>query len=320
MSSEFIEECLDTESVAHTYQLDDYESGIARWCSGCGDYAILTALQRILRDNQIDPESVVCVSGIGCSSRFPHYLNTYGFHGIHGRALPISTGISLARPDLKVLTVMGDGDCCSIGSAHWLHTIRYNANITVLMFDNEIYALTKNQVSPTTREGAKTNTTPRGAYLKQLNPLSLMMGITNISFLAQTATWLPTHMNDTLIKAWNHNGLSFVRILQYCPVFTPNVYGKAGKGFPVRFLENVNSGIPVTKAISKYGPSIKHDHTDIHQAQEVSVIESPAPLGLIYHNPEVPTYEEIRHSRAPKIDRDEYLKRLGKLLDKFAIQ
>ena len=130
-----------------------------RWCPGCGDYAILKAVQRTLPELGADPAKTVFVSGIGCSSRFPHYMKTYGFHGIHGRALPIAEGIKLARPDLDVFVNTGDGDCCSIGAAHWIHAIRYNMNITVFLHDNQIYGLTKGQYSPTSREGTRSPST-----------------------------------------------------------------------------------------------------------------------------------------------------------------
>ena len=147
-----------------------------RWCPGCGDYSILANVQRVLPDLGVPRENFVFVSGIGCSSRFPHYLNTYGFHGIHGRALPVATGIKLSRPDLNVFAVMGDGDCCSIGAGHWLHATRYNIDMTALMLDNAIYGLTKNQTSPTTPQGYATNTQPKGSFLPALNPITTTLG------------------------------------------------------------------------------------------------------------------------------------------------
>ena len=131
------------------HNLEDYQGGVPRWCSGCGDNAILAAVQRLCRDEDLAPERTVFVSGIGCSSRFPHYMKTYGFHGIHGRAFPIAEGVKMARPDLAVFVNTGDGDCCSIGAAHWIHAIRYNMNLTVILHDNHVYGLTKKQASPT---------------------------------------------------------------------------------------------------------------------------------------------------------------------------
>ena len=165
------------------------------------------------------PEKTVFVSGIGCSSRLPHYMRTYGFHGIHGRALPIAEGIKLARPDLHVFVNTGDGDCCSIGAAHWIHAIRYNMNMTVLLHDNHIYGLTKKQASPTSPLGTKSNTTPRGSYLDAMSPLTVTLGVQNASFVAQAVDWIPESLFQIITAAFRHRGLSFVRILQRCPEF-----------------------------------------------------------------------------------------------------
>ena len=177
-----------------TWSMDDYAGPVARWCPGCGDHAILTAVEKLLAAEQLAPERTMFVSGIGCSSRFPHYLSTYGFHGLHGRALPVATGIRLHRPDLTVFVVMGDGDCTSIGAGHWVHTTRYNPNMVALLLDNAVYGLTKNQTSPTSPKGWKSNTQPAGNPLPPLNPLSIALGITNASFVAQTGDWLPGHL------------------------------------------------------------------------------------------------------------------------------
>jgi 2-oxoglutarate ferredoxin oxidoreductase subunit beta len=300
------------------HTLDDYEAERPRWCKGCGDHGVLAALQRVLRKNNLEPENVVAVSGIGCSSRLPHYLKTYGFHGIHGRALPISTGVRLARPELPVITIMGDGDCFSIGGNHWLHAIRYNIDAVVLVLDNEVYALTKMQASPTTPDGWKTNTTPQGTYLHPLNPLSAVMGMTNVSFLAQTATWLPAHLDETIEKAWDHKGLSFVRILQRCPVFMPTAFGEGGLNFPVVFLEH-EDGIPVHPLLRKRGEAQAHNHRDINEAQRVAVTVDPAPMGLLYQNPDVPTYEEVRWQRKERPGRETFLERLDAEIDRYTV-
>jgi len=310
--------CLEEASAIDVHKLDDYEAELPRWCKGCGDHGVLAGLQRVLTKNNIDPETVVSVSGIGCSSRLPHYLKTYGFHGIHGRALPIATGVRLSRPDLSVVVIMGDGDCFSIGGNHWLHAIRYNINAVVLVLDNEIYALTKMQVSPTTPDGWRTNTTPRGTYLQPLNPLSAVVGMTNVSFLAQTATWLPAHLDETIEKAWEHKGLSFVRILQRCPIFMPKAFGDGGAQFPVVFLEN-DEGIPIHPGLSKRGPNQPHDHRDINEAQRVAVTVDPAPMGLIYRNPDLPTYEDIRWGRQDHPDYETLLKRLDQTIDHYRV-
>ncbi len=173
------------------HDLEDYQGGVPRWCSGCGDNAILAAVQRLCRDENLAPERTVFVSGIGCSSRFPHYMKTYGFHGIHGRAFPIAEGVKFARPDLHVFVNTGDGDCCSIGAAHWIHALRYNMNLTVILHDNHVYGLTKKQASPTSPVGFKSNTTPRGSVLLPLNPLTVTLGVENVSFVAQAVDWMP---------------------------------------------------------------------------------------------------------------------------------
>lgn len=318
MISMLAEEGLLEACELDTHTLDDYEAERPRWCKGCGDHGVLAGLQRVLRKNNLEPENVVSVSGIGCSSRLPHYLKTYGFHGIHGRALPISTGVRLARPELPVITIMGDGDCFSIGGNHWLHAIRYNIDAVVLVLDNEVYALTKMQASPTTPDGWKTNTTPRGTYLHPLNPLSAVMGMTNVSFLAQTATWLPAHLDETIEKAWDHKGLSFVRILQRCPVFMPKAFGEGGLNFPVVFLEN-DDGIPIHPMLRKRGEVQAHNHRDINEAQRVAVTVDPAPMGLLYQNPEVPTYEEIRWQRKERLDREGFLASLDAVMDRYTV-
>ncbi len=160
-----VTQCLIKLHEAH-HNLEDYQGGVPRWCSGCGDNAILAAVQRLCRDEDLAPERTVFVSGIGCSSRFPHYMKTYGFHGIHGRAFPIAEGVKMARPDLTVFVNTGDGDCCSIGAAHWIHAIRYNMNLTAILHDNHVYGLTKKQASPTSPRGLKSNTTPRGVHAR----------------------------------------------------------------------------------------------------------------------------------------------------------
>ncbi len=312
-------EFIETECSDRSYELEDYETETPRWCKGCGDFGMLSIVQKYFHEKQIDPESVVCVSGIGCSSRFPHYMKTYGFHGIHGRALPIATGVALMRPDLQVLTVMGDGDCFSIGGNHWLHTTRYNMNATVLVLDNEVYALTKKQVSPTTRPGTSTNTTPKGSFLGGLNPLSVYLGISNRSFVAQTATWLPGHMNETFRAAWEHKGLSFVRVLQRCPVFMPDAFEGGGVNFPAVFLES-EGGIKAEKGFLKKAPTIQHDYNDIHAAQKIVETSDLEPLGLIYRDSSIPTYQDIREQRVAKLDRPELVNKLNQEFAKYSVK
>lgn len=279
-----------------TFALEDYQSADEpRWCTGCGDLGVLTAVQRLLRDRAIPPEKVVFVSGIGCSSRFPHYMNTYGFHGVHGRAIPVATGLKLARPDLHVFVTTGDGDCLSIGAGHWVHGLRYNVDLTVLLFDNQIYGLTKKQTSPTTAQGYATNTQPQGTYLPPIQPITTSLGIANASFVARTADWIPPHLYDTIAKAFDHPGLGFVQVLQRCPVYNPDAYA------PLRddpnniiYLTHEN-GIPVSDAlIRRSAGAIEHDPSDLDAAFALSRQESPLPLGLFYANPQAARYDLIR--------------------------
>ena len=279
---------------AHEYTLSEYEGARARWCPGCGDHSILAAVQRLLAAEQLIPEQTVFVSGIGCSSRFPHYLNTYGFHGIHGRALPVATGITLQRPDLTVFVVMGDGDCTSIGAAHWIHTLRYNPDLTALMLDNGIYGLTKNQTSPTTPQGWVSNTQPQGSWLPALNPLSVSLGVTNASFVAQTAEWVPAHLYATLRAAYRHAGFAFVRILQRCPVYTPALYQRAVQDPErVRLLVH-EDGIQAAELEKLYRNRLPHDPGDLDAARRLAAMEDGILLGLLYRDASRPRYEAIR--------------------------
>ena len=298
---------------------ESYEGEAPRWCKGCGDYAILTVLEKVLADKKIPANQLACISGIGCSSRFPYYLKTFGFHGIHGRALPISTGVVLANPKLSVVTIMGDGDCFSIGMGHWMHALRYNVNLLVLVFDNEIYGLTKKQTSPTTPLGTATRTTPQGPYLPPLDPLKLMLGATGISFIAQTATWLPAHLQATISKGMEHVGLSFIRVLQKCPMFSPQAYGDGGKDHELfQFLED-EQGIEVHQSLQKMAGHQPHNPINLKAANDLIHEKGSAPLGLIYHDPEKPSYEQIRHSRLKHLSPQEKVDLLEEKLDQFAM-
>ena len=287
-------ECLLRMYDEH-YELEDYQSGVPRWCTGCGDNAILAAVQRLCRDEDLRPEKTVFVSGIGCSSRFPHYMKTYGFHGIHGRAFPVAEGIKLARPDLHVFVNTGDGDCCSIGAGHWVHAIRYNMNMTALLHDNQIYGLTKMQASPTSPRGTKSNTTPRGSYLEALSPLTVTLGVQNVSFVAQAVDWIPEVLYDIIRAAWRHKGFSFVRILQRCPEWLPKMYEPFVHDPTRTLLLQHERGIQLSPALAKvYTNAQRHDPSDIHRAREIASGDDPIPVGILYHNPDVPCYEEIR--------------------------
>jgi 2-oxoglutarate ferredoxin oxidoreductase subunit beta len=287
----------------HELELSDYEGARARWCPGCGDHSILTAVEKLLVAQQLRPEQTVFVSGIGCSSRFPHYLKTYGFHGIHGRALPVATGIKLHRPDLTVFVTMGDGDCCSIGAAHWVHAIRYNMPMVVMLLDNSIYGLTKKQTSPTTPQGVVTNTHPAGALLPPLNPLTTTLGTTNVSFVAQTAEWIPAHLYATLRAAYAHPGFAFVRILQRCPVYLPGHYDAAVKD--PRMIEMLvhDDGVLVPELDRIYTRRAPHDPSDLFAAQRLAADAETLRLGVFFRDPSRPTYAALRRP-APRTTRE----------------
>jgi 2-oxoglutarate ferredoxin oxidoreductase subunit beta len=299
------------------FALDDYEGAQARWCPGCGDHSILTSVEKLLVAEQLKPEQTMFVSGIGCSSRFPHYLKTYGFHGLHGRALPVATGIKLHRPDLDVFVVMGDGDCCSIGAAHWIHAIRYNINMTVMLLDNSIYGLTKKQTSPTTPQGFKTNTQPFGSFLPPLNPLSTTLGTTNVSFVAQTAEWVPAHLYATLRAAYRHPGFSFVRILQRCPMYTQGMYEEAVKNPSLMQLLTHDDGVTAPELDKAYKNRITHDPSDLAAARNLAEDTSQIRIGLFYRNETRARYDLIR--KAPKVSATERMKLLDAELDHYAV-
>lgn len=277
------------------YTMEDYQSNLPRWCTGCGDHAILTAFQRLCRDEQLPPEKTVFVSGIGCSSRFPHYMKTYGFHSLHGRALPIAEGIKIRRPDLNVFVNTGDGDCCSIGTAHWIHAIRYNMNMTVVMHDNNIYGLTKMQASPTSPTGLKSNTSPKGAYLNPLNPLTVTLGVSNVSFVAQAVDWIPDLFYDIISKAFHHNGLAFIRILQRCPNYLPKLFDPWLKDPKQTLLLHHRDGLHLDPTLAKvYTENLEHDPSDLNLAREVASMRDKVPVGILYRNETVPCYEDLR--------------------------
>src|SRR5208282_198075 len=291
-----VSECLLRMHDQH-YELEDYQSGVPRWCTGCGDNAILAAVQRLCRDENLRPEKTVFVSGIGCSSRFPHYMKTYGFHGIHGRALPVAEGVKMARPDLTVFVNTGDGDCCSIGAAHWIHAIRYNMNMTVMLHDNQIYGLTKKQASPTSPIGTKSNTTPRGSYLEALNPLTVTLGVQNASFVAQAVDWIPDVLYDILTAAFRHHGFSFVRVIQRCPEFLPKMFDPWLQNPQKTLLLTHERGLHLSANLAKvYKNQQEHDPLELDRAREIASVEDPIAVGILYQNPEVPCYEDLRLS------------------------
>jgi len=189
-----------------------------RWCPGCGDYSILANVQRVMPELGLPRENFVFVSGIGCSSRFPYYMNTYGMHTIHGRAPAFATGIKAARPELSVWVVTGDGDGLSIGGNHLLHTIRRNVDLQILLFNNRVYGLTKGQYSPTSRIGMKTKSTPDGAIDHPIDPIAFALGA-GATFVARTIDVHAPHLQEMLRRAHEHKGTAFIEILQNCPVY-----------------------------------------------------------------------------------------------------
>jgi 2-oxoglutarate/2-oxoacid ferredoxin oxidoreductase subunit beta len=226
-----------------------------RWCPGCGDYSILTAVQLLLPELDVKPENLVFVSGIGCAARFPYYMNVYGLHGIHGRAPAIATGIALARPDLDVWVITGDGDALSIGGNHLIHSMRRNVNFTMLLFNNQIYGLTKGQYSPTSEVGKVTKSTPFGSIDQPFNPVSLALGA-EASFVARTHDMDRKHMTETFRRAHAHRGSSFVEVYQNCNVFNdgafaavtakearPNMLIDLKHGEPIRFGADGQHGV-----------------------------------------------------------------------------
>ncbi len=300
-------------------QLSDYEGAVARWCPGCGDHAVLTAVQKLCRDEQLPPEKTAVMSGIGCSSRFPHYMGTYGFHSLHGRALPVAEGARSRRPDLHMFVITGDGDNCSIGAGHWIHSIRYNMKMVVILLDNNIYGLTKMQTSPTTQAGYISNTHPRGAWLNPINPLQTTLGMTNVSFVAQTMDWNPAHLSATLLAAHKHPGLAFVRVLQRCPHYTADVFeGLQTNPDKILLLDHAD-GIHLPEPVKKmYKNQAEHDPSDIHAAREYASRKDLTPVGLFYCNPDSQRYdhftvEGLATPRAAKLEA------LRAELDKYAI-
>ena len=194
-----------------------------RWCPGCGDYAILAAFQAFLPELEVPRENIVVISGIGCSSRLPYYVNSYGMHSIHGRAPAIATGLAASRPDLSVWVITGDGDALSIGGNHLIHALRRNVNIKILLFNNRIYGLTKGQYSPTSEQGKVTKSTPFGSLDPPFNPVSLALGA-EASFVARTIDSDRKHLTSVLRAAADHQGAAFIEIYQNCPIFNDDAF------------------------------------------------------------------------------------------------
>jgi 2-oxoglutarate/2-oxoacid ferredoxin oxidoreductase subunit beta len=287
-----------------------------RWCPGCGDYAILAAVQGFLPELGLRRENVVFISGIGCSSRFPYYMNTYGFHSIHGRAPAIATGLASSRPDLSVWVITGDGDALSIGGNHLIHALRRNINLNILLFNNRIYGLTKGQYSPTSEIGKITKSTPMGSLDSPFNPISLAIGA-EASFVARTIDSDRKHLQGVLREAAKHNGTSLVEIYQNCNIFNDDAFAplkdpqqrddvtiRLEHGEPIVFGAERDKALRRTpsgsiEVVSADSPDILvHDATneDPSLAFALSRLDSPAfehtPIG-IFRQVERPTYDEL---------------------------
>jgi len=224
-----------------------------RWCPGCGDYAILAAFQSFLPDLNVPRENLVIISGIGCSSRLPYYVNSYGLHSIHGRAPAIATGLAASRQDLSVWVITGDGDALSIGGNHLIHALRRNVNIKILLFNNRIYGLTKGQYSPTSEQGKVTKSTPYGSLDTPFNPLSLALGA-EASFVARSIDSDRKHLTSVLRAAADHRGTAFVEIFQNCPIFNDDAFAPVTEpGAREQNVIRLEHGQPV-----RFGPDGEH--------------------------------------------------------------
>ncbi len=288
-----------------------------RWCPGCGDYSILAAVQSLLPELGVEPENFVFVSGIGCSSRLPYYMNTYGVHSIHGRALVLATGVAIARPDLDVWVVTGDGDALSIGGNHLIHALRRNVDLTILLFNNQIYGLTKGQYSPTSEVGKVTKSSPFGSLDYPFNPVSVALGA-EASFVARTHDMDRKHMIETFRRAHDHHGAALVEVYQNCNVFNDGAFAaltardrrssmliELRQGEPVRFGEEREMGV----VLNEYGEArvvkvadvgedqiLVHDETRADPSVAFSLSRladtptEPTPIG-VFRAIERPTYD-----------------------------
>jgi 2-oxoglutarate ferredoxin oxidoreductase subunit beta len=276
-------------------------------------------MQKLLREKQLDPAKTVFVSGIGCSSRFPHYMDTYGFHGLHGRAFPVACGVKFRRPDLDVFVVTGDGDCCSIGAGAWIHAIRYNMNMTVLLLNNEIYGLTKKQVSPTSRLGTISNTTPEGSVIPPIAPIQTTLGVTNASFVAQTADWNPAHMYETFKAAYEHKGFSFIHIIQRCPVFQAALGEEMTANKDIMCYLEHEDGISVSDEVARtFQHKLNHDPSDLSRANDLATSADKIYLGLFYRNTEAMCYDDYGASNLG-FTVEEKIEALNEELNKYAV-
>ncbi len=259
-----------TTTVPLTTKKDWSSDQEVRWCPGCGDYSILTAIQLMMPDLGIRREDTVFVSGIGCAARFPYYMNTYGMHSIHGRSPAIATGLAVARPDLDVFVVGGDGDMLSIGGNHLIHALRRNIDMTILLFNNQIYGLTKGQYSPTSEQGKITKSTPMGSLDQPFNPISLALGA-EATFVARTHDMDRAHMQEMFRRAHEHKGSAIVEVYQNCNVFNDGAFNAlTKKDARDAMLINLEHGKPVRfGADNERGVVIDNDGAKIVEVADV---------------------------------------------------
>jgi 2-oxoglutarate/2-oxoacid ferredoxin oxidoreductase subunit beta len=285
----------DVPEAAEPQSRKDFASDQeVRWCPGCGDYVVLAAVQNFLPSLGLRRENLVFVSGIGCSSRFPYYLQTYGLHSIHGRAPAIATGLATTRPDLAVWVITGDGDALSIGGNHLIHAMRRNVNLTILLFNNRIYGLTKGQYSPTSEPGKVTKSTPMGSVDRPFNPVSLALGA-EATFVARTLDSDRTHLTSVLQAAAAHRGTSLVEIYQNCPIFNDGAFDMLkDKDSAEARLVRLEQGKPVRIGSREW---IHDAHAaDPTQAFEISRLDdgtmTSVPIG-IFRQVDRPTYDDL---------------------------
>ena len=308
-------ELLNCTMENKVYTAKDFSSDQeVRWCPGCGDYSILKQVQSVMPEINVPKENIVFISGIGCSSRFPYYMETFGMHSIHGRATAIASGLKAARPNLSVWIITGDGDSLSIGGNHLIHLLRRNFDTNVLLFNNQIYGLTKGQYSPTSEKGKKTKSTPMGSIDHPFNPLALCMGA-DATFIARTMDRDPKHMREMLMRSNNHKGTSLLEIYQNCNVFNDGAFfgmtDKATKmnqtlflehGQPLVFGENKDKGIrldgfkPIIVSLEdcSLDDLWVHDEKDRVKAGLLTRFfdaDFPRPFGVLYSE-DRPTYED----------------------------
>jgi 2-oxoglutarate ferredoxin oxidoreductase subunit beta len=259
-----------TDTAVRERTVEDYKSDEKpTWCPGCGDFGVLNAVYRALRIKSFEPHQVVAVSGIGCSSRIPYFISTYGFHGIHGRTMPIATGVHVARPDLKTIVFGGDGDAFAIGAGHFVHAMRRNLDLTYVVMDNAIYGLTKGQTSPTSGSGFNSLSTPQGNPEQALNPM-LMAVASGATFVARGFSAEPQKLADLIVDGINHKGFSFIDVYSPCPTFN-----------------KVNTFKTYKEAVQPLPAD--HDASDPIQAMHYANSMDPLYLG-IFHKREAPTF------------------------------